>query len=627
MKLLGKIFAGLILLVVLAAGAFYYAANTGANMEEIPNSVSNKAVKDWESLEEKVPHNPQKNLYFGDLHVHTRLSLDAFFTGNERDADEAYQFAKGFPMNVVGNRVQLKQPLDFTGITDHSEFLGEMYTYQNEDAEKHKSFMSRLYLWQRSRVYEDKNVGNYFRRLAGNPLINRNKHTSSFAGYEKVKNNWSKLLEAAEKHYEPGKFTTFAAYEWTQGLIAHNHRNIVFRDMVVPDYPISSYEAKNELALWESLQHFTDQGASVIAIPHNSNLSRGNMFTSTMPDGNPITKEYAALRQQYERLVEVHQNKGNSEVYADFWKNDEFADFENYYEGALTRSSFVRDALKQGLKFENQLGTNPFKYGMIGSTDTHNSTPGSTEEDKGTPGQFGYADATAEIRSKEGWAISPHSPPAKVYTAVNPGGLVAVWAEANTRGAIYDGLASRECYATSGNRNKVRFFGGYGFKDNYKSYDSLVTDGYQYGVPMGSTLPASLSANTPPSFLIWAAKDPEAANLERIQLIKGWYDGKDLQEKIFDVILADNIEGASVNPETGSWDKSKGATELSTIWTDPEFNSDQEAFYYLRVLELPTARWNLWDELKYGVKYPESVAKTIRERAWSSPIWYKPEND
>lgn len=598
------------------------------NLTEVPNPIQDRASKDWSLEEAKVPINPLKNVYFGDLHVHTNLSLDAYLTGNTTDMDDAYSFAKGNAIEVVGNKVQLKQALDFTALTDHAEFMGEMYTYQNPNSKRHNAILARYIRSIKKDIAEEKNVGDKFRGLVYSPL-NRYRHSPNFEGYETTKTSWTRVVEAAEKHYEPGKFTTLAGYEWTYGLIAHNHRNIIFRDMKVPDYPISSFEARDEEALWKALQHFTDHGATVLAIPHNSNLSGGGMFSTQKVDGSPIDKDYAALRQKFEKLVEVHQNKGNSEVYAEFWQNDEYADFENYYEGELSRSSFVRDALKVGLEMEEEFGVNPFKYGMIGSTDTHNSTPGNTEEDSGTPGQFGYSDASAKVRNSEGWAISGDRPPAKTYTAVNPGGLAAVWAEANTRGHIYDGLAAKETYATSGNRVQVRFFAGYNFKENYESYDSLVADGYRNGVPMGSDLlPPSSPDRLPssvirsPSFLLWATKDPEAANLDRIQVIKGWIENGERKEKIFNAIVSENGDEASVNVETGAWDTTKGAVELSSVWTDPEFNPAQRAFYYLRVIEVPTARWNLWDEIKYGVKYPEEVPKTIQERAWSSPIWY-----
>ncbi len=626
MTLKKRIFIGLLtLLALLMLGLFFFYRSVTAppEIKEVPNPITNRAAKNWKAEEEKIPVNPMKNLYFGDLHVHTRLSMDAYLTGNHTSPDDAYNFARGEPVEVVGNKIQLKQPLDFTAITDHSEFLGEIYTFQNESAANHNKILPKYVRYLKSKIKEREFVGERFRNVLA---IVKEQHSPIFEGFETTKSNWSVLLEAAERHYEPGKFTTFAGYEWTYGLIAHRHRNVIFRDMMVPDYPISSFEASSEEAFWQTLQQFTNNGATVLAIPHNSNLSRGKMFTSEMPDGNPITREYAQLRQKFEKLVEVHQNKGNSEVYADFWKNDEFADFENYYEGALTRNSFVRDALKEGLKHEENLGVNPFKYGMIGSTDTHNSTPGNTEEDKGTPGQFGYSDASAKIRSTEGWAISGDRPPAKIYTAVNPGGLVAVWAEANTRGHIYDALARKEVYATSGNRIKVRFFGSFDFEKNYGNYDTLVTVGYTKGVPMGGDLiNPQMMTNQFPRFLIWAAKDPEGANLERIQVVKGWYEDGQLKEKIFDAIIAPNAKNATVDSETGQWDRSKGTSGLGKIWADPDFDPAYRAFYYLRVLEVPTARWNLWDEIKYGVKYPDTVPKTVRERAWSSPIWYVPD--
>ena len=601
----------------------------GAVLDEVPNPIRDRATKDWAKDEGKVAATPTKNLYFGDLHVHSNLSMEAYFTGNENSPDSAYLFAKGNPIYVTGNRVQLKKPLDFMAVTDHSEFLGEISTYQNTSSPRHNLLLPLYVRSLRRRIKEQKNVGNYFRRLVYSPFV-KPEHATTFEGFETTKTTWSKIINAAEKHYEPGKFTTFAAYEWTYGLIGHIHRNVIFKDMVVPDYPLSSFEARNEKALWESLQHFENNGSIVLAIPHNSNLSGGQMFTANMPDGSAITKDYADMRQKYERLVEVHQHKGNSEVYKDFWQNDEYADFENYYETELKKQSFVRDALKRGLEYEAKLGTNPFKYGMIGSTDTHNSTPGNTVENSGTPGNFAYSDATPKSRSESGWAISGERPPQKTYRAINPGGLVAVWAESNTRPHIYEALQNRETYATSGNRIQLRFYGGFDFDENYDNYKEMILAGRYKGTPMGSDLKIPSTVNRQPStvpkpsFIIWAAKDPDAANLDRVQVIKGWYENGVLKEKIFNVIVSENGHEATVNLETGEWDTSKGATELQTVWTDTEFDANQHAFYYLRVLEVPTARWTLWDEILYGVQYPVEVPKTIQERAWSSPIWYRP---
>ena len=429
----------------------------------------------------------------------------------------------------------------------------------------------------------------------------------------------------------PGKFTTLAGYEWTLTgpELSHLHRNIIFRDMKVPDYPMSSLELRNEEELWKWLREITSKGATVLAIPHNSNLSNGGMFTDTDPQGKPIDSAYAQLRQNFEPLVEVHQAKGNSEVSAAFWKNDEFSGFENHTMIVPKERNYVRYALKKGLEYQAKLGVNPFKYGMIGSTDTHDGTPGNTEENDTFIGNNTIIDFFPQSRRNENWPLDPSQ---KVYQALNPGGLVAVWAEANTRGYIYDALKRKEAYATSGNRIQVRFFCGYGYKDHYDSYDELVKDGYSKGVPMGGNAPKK--SGQAPQFIVWALKDPDGANLDRIQIIKGWYKNGKTREKIFNVSLSDGRHltadgkvpdnGATVNMQTGAWSKDKGDAELKAVWTDPEFDKDAGAFYYVRVLEVPTASWRLWDHIRYGIPYPDNAELVIRERAWSSPIWYTP---
>jgi len=391
--------------------------------------------------------------------------------------------------------------------------------------------------------------------------------------------------------------------------------------MKVPDYPISALEARDGESILSFLNEITEQGATVMAIPHNTNLSLGAGFAEK-------TKEYAILRNKFEPLVEVHQAKGNSEVHASFWENDEFANYENYSYDPPTENNYVRYALKEGLRQKEKYGVNPHKYGMIGSTDTHNSVPGNTDEWSDYLGNHSLLDRDPQLRATRDWVLEFGSGK-KIEDALNPGGLVAVWAEANTRPEIYDALARKEVYATSGGRIQVRFFGGYDFSNNYENYDALVADGYAKGVPMGSDLSKKEEA---PSFLIWAGKDPEGANLDRIQVIKGWYKEGTLAEKIYTVVLSDNrvanedgsipSNDAKVNMETGEWDKSKGAVSLQTVWTDPDFDANSDAFYYVRVIENPTARYTLWDIIRHGVTYKESTPLTTQERAWSSPIWY-----
>lgn len=602
---------------------------------ELPNPVSNKATLSKNLNEAAVPVNKHRNLYFGDLHVHTAFSMDAYIGGTLTSPYDAYRFAKGEEIEVFGRKVKIKKPLDFTAVTDHSEMLGETYSVQTAGAPRHNSLVAR-YLRTVFKSDSDLGVDSSRQRKIVNIVLKKagkmaRQHPKFFGGYETTKSAWDIVLAAAEQHYTPGKFTTFAGYEWTLtgSNLAHLHRNIIFRDMVVPDYPLSSFELRNEEELWTWLQHITTQGATVMAIPHNTNLSDGRTFTDTDPDGNPIDKAYAQLRQDFEPLVEVHQVKGNSEVHAALWQNDAFADFENHTTFTPRENSYVRYALKRGLKYEEDLGVNPFKYGMIGSTDTHNGTPGNAEEDDEYVGNKAVMDFLPHRRRNSDWVLDASQ---KIYQVVNPGGLVAVWAQANTRGHIYDALKHKETYATSGTRIQLRFFGGYGFAEHYARYEDMLADGYTKGVPMGGTI--ENNNGRAPEFIVWALKDPDGARLDRIQIIKGWYKNGRLEEKIFNVALSDGRtaaadgtvpdNGATVNMQTGAWSKDKGDAELKVVWKDPEFDKDVRAFYYVRVLEVPTASWRLWDQIRYGITYPADADLVIRERAWSSPIWYLP---
>ncbi len=587
-------------------------------LDEVPNPVRDRATLSKNAAESAVPKNPNRNLYWGDLHVHTTLSFDAYIGGNRATPNDAYRFAKGETISVLEQEVKIDRPLDFAAITDHAEFLGELYSIHTPEAAGHNAAFARYF---RSVGLDTTKQRQLF--LASLDRVSEApSHMPFFQGFETTKKAWDIELEAAEKHYEPGKFTTFAAYEWTNGAAqSHIHRNIIFKDMKVPDYPISALEARDGESILSFLNEITEQGATVMAIPHNTNLSVGAGFAEK-------TKEYAILRNKFEPLVEVHQAKGNSEVHASFWEADEFANFENYTYDPASENNYVRYALKEGLRQKEKYGVNPHKYGLIGSTDTHNSVPGNTDEWSDYLGNHSLLDRDAKVRSTRDWVLEFGSGK-KIEDALNPGGLVAVWAAANTRPEIYDALARKEVYATSGGRIQVRFFGGHDFVGNYENYDALVQDGYAKGVPMGSDLSKD---DSPPSFLIWAGKDPEGANLDRIQVVKGWYKNGKLSEKIYTVALSDNrrvnedgsvpSNGAKVNMETGEWDKSKGAVSLQTVWTDPEFDANADAFYYLRVIENPTARYTLWDIIRYGVTYKASTPLTTQERAWSSPIWY-----
>lgn len=604
--------------------AFVACENDSKTTNTVPNTQTVESSKDIVD----VPINPLKEAYFGETHMHTLFSLDAYIGGNRMSPDDALRFAQGEAVSLekFGKKWQLKRALDFAAVTDHAENIGEMYTIVTPNAAGHDGEAPKS-------IREVDNLEDglklFVKYVVSNNRSAKPQHPDFWQGPSSTMSAWEIMNEATEKHNHPGKFTTLHAFEWSGAPNGGNlHRNIIFRDTIVPDLPFSYIDGNRETDLWKWLGEITQNGSTVLAIPHNSNASKGMMFDENMPDGQPLTKEYAVERNRWERTIEIMQIKGASEVYPNFWKNDEFANFENANSMAdfsgrkFEQKNFVRDALKQGLKYQNEFGVNPYKLGFNGGTDSHNGFMSNVEEDNWTGGH-GLADMTAENRvnnTVDGWA--------RVYDT-NPGAITGVWAPSNTRAAIWDGMYSRETFATSGPRMKVRLFAGYGYQDSYNNYEDMVRDGYEKGVPMGGDL--TINANESPKFLVWALKDPMNANLDRIQIIKGWYENGTLKEKIFNVAASDNRlkpdgtvtpTDAQVNLKTAEFDTSKGAAEFMTIWTDPDFNANTNAFYYVRVLQIPTARWNLYDEIRDNVKFPDNVDKTVQERAWSSPIWY-----
>jgi hypothetical protein len=576
--------------------------------------------------ESAVKRNPLKDAFFGETHVHTGVSMDAFIAGNRLTPGDAYRFAKGEEIMVNGSMHKIKRPLDFVAVTDHSEFMGEAYSLMNEGAPGYDdpvavSFREAPDLETALKLYNQYVLV----PLAGGG----SPHPDFFQGTEAIKSTWQKNFEATEAHYEPGKFTTIHAYEWTSAPGgANQHRNVFFRDTNVPDMPFSSNEGADPEELWNWMQTQRSEGKKVFAVPHNSNESKGLLFAEATLSGKPITREYAETRASMEPLIEMMQVKGNSEVIPNFWPNDEFADFENattiqMFNGrAFIKENYVRYGLGRGVKYRTELGVNPFKYGFVGGTDNHNGTPSNVEEDNYKVGSHGLADREAEGRSKN------YLDGEMLIADANPGALAGVWAEANIRGAIWDSMLAKETFATSGPRIKVRAFAGQGFDKSYDNYEALVKDGYAKGVPMGG----NYTGNKPPQFLVWAVKDPIGPNLDRIQIIKGWYEDGEMKDTVYNVVASGNRlkDDGSVEPidapidmKTGQFNQKKGSPELMGMWTDPDFDPDVEAYYYVRVLQLPTARWTLYDELNAGVKYPDNVKREIVERAWGSPIWYE----
>lgn len=589
------------------------------------------AQEKWMELEAALPENPLKEAYFGDTHVHTSFSLDAFIGGTRLTPFDAYRFAKGETVSVNNVLHSIGRPLDFTAVSDHAEFLGEMLSAQVTSAAGHYqealSDLRGLSSIEEQRAWFLKYVINNMR--SGAP-----EHPPFYAGTETTRTAWKDIvIAAAEAHYQPGAFTTFVAFEWTSAPNAGNmHRNVIFRDTVVPDLPLSALDTVDEEELWAWMEDQEANGSTLLAIPHNSNGSKGLMFEPVDNSGAALTKDYAEKRSKWEPLIEMMQIKGNSEVVASLWPADEFANFENaeslasFSDRTYQRQNFVRWAVTKGLDYQAELGANPYKLGFIGGTDTHNGTPSDVTEATYN-GSHGPADGTVKERREgeiDGWLKGPDA---------NPGSLAGVWASKNTRGAIFDAMLTRETFVTSGPRIKPRFFGGAALA---KTDDParLVMDGYANGVPMGGSLTDLTSA---PSFSVHAMKDPDGANLDRIQIIKGWVDETgEPKEKIVDVVWAGQREpdadgklppvGNTVDAETATYANSIGASELTGHWVDEAFDPSQHALYYARVIEIPTPRWTTYDAVRNSLPLIEGVPVTIQERAWTSPIWYSPSN-
>lgn len=598
-----------------------------------------EATTKEQKIEKTAGYNADKNAYFGDLHVHTSWSFDAFIYNVRTTPSDAYDFASGKAIDhVSGKKIQLGRPLDFMAVTDHAEYMGIMKQMLDPNNPLAKLDIAKEIL------SEDRAVSLAAFGQVGTTIAN-NTPLPELVKKEIIKGTWQRLVETANKYYQPGKFTTFPAYEWTSSPAEANyepafarnmHRNVFFKNENVSEVPFSSFDSQDPEELWAWMDGEREKGIDVIAIPHNANMSDGMMYSLKRMNGKEITAEYAENRSRNEPINEVVQIKGQSMSHPALSPNDEFADFEIYaYTFSASKpppsqanGSYVRQALKNGLALEQQLGVNPFKFGLIGSSDGHNA--GSSVEENNHFGKLGNIDATPETRIDD----SKEFLRAKYFSAA---GLAGVWAEENTRDAIFDALKRKETFATSGPRIQVRFFAGYHFNDKAMEGEDWVKAAYETGVAMGSDLgkgPRNL--NKTPTFLIWAVKDAEGANLDRVQIVKGYLD-KDgnAQEKIFNVAWAGdrrldeqgNLPAIknTVDIAKATYSNDVGAINLQAIWVDPEFDASQSAFYYLRVLEIPTPRWSTYDAALLERTPPGDVAETIQERAWSSPIWYRGE--
>ena len=605
------------------------------------------------------------NLYWGDTHLHTNLSADAYVLGNKRlGIDTAYRFARGDVVRLNnGMEARLVRPLDFLVIADHEESIG---SFVSIEAENKILLGSKL----GQRIHDiiqsiNKSDGRqkyaeiyelYYRLTAGDLFHAWKQDRGNIRVFER--SMWEQIASKADAYYEPGKFTTFIGYEWTSpGRKGGNlHRVVVFRDdakLVTQVLPFSRYTSRNPEDLWKYFGAYEKlTGGRVIAIPHNGNLSNGEMFFTNDFNGSPFNTRYAVMRSYWEPVVEVTQTKGDSETHPLLSPNDEFADYERWNSWAgraakqwttddggkwealkpeTKRYEYARSVLQLGLRQQSITGANPFKFGMIGSTDSHTAL--SAVEEANFLGKTGDSEPSL---SRLFHRTAPYD---QFMTSINweiaASGLTAIWATGNTRSELFAALKRKEVYATTGPRINIRFFGGWEFSAGDEKHPDLGSLGYRNGIPMGSDLTQAPDGASP-TFLIQAIKDPDGANLDRIQIVKGWlgFDGQ-LYEKIFNVALSDERKtdeygkvprlDTSVDIRNATYSNTIGAVQLATVWKDPGFNPGQPAFYYVRVLEIETPRWTTYDVKKYGIKnISNEIPLIIQERAYTSPIWYTP---
>jgi hypothetical protein len=591
------------------------------------------------------------NVYWGDSHLHTGLSLDAGLFGNTLVPDDAYRLARGEKITASsGMPVQLSRPLDWLIVTDHTDMMGIASDIQEgapnilankKGKEWHEGF---------------KKGGKAAGEAAFDLITNFSQMTipeqlveDYSPGSEVFGNVWKTIVNTAEKHNEPGLFTAFIGFEWTSVPKGFNlHRNVILRDnadkalQIQPPTTQPPIGSTDPLVLYQWLEDYEkNQKGRAFAFSHNGNLSNGWMFpTETTYHGGDVDENYVKLRAKWEPHYEITQIKGDGETHPYLSPDDEFADYENWDVGNLDltelkkpemlKGEYAREALKQGLALEKKLGYNPYKFGVGGATDSHTALATADEDNffgkstsvEPSKDRIDHPFIASELGRIEGYMLVAS-------------GYTGIWAHENTRAALFDAMERRETYGTTGPRMTVRFFGGWDYQESDIAANNAVAIGYEKGVPMGGELSASKN-NKAPSFMVSALRDPISANLDRIQIVKGWMDkdGK-LHEKIYDLAVSDGREigadgrckepvGNTVDLETATWSNSIGDTQLSAVWTDPDFDKEESAFYYIRVLEIPTPRWVVYDKVRLGAEIPKEAELTGQERAYTSPIWYNP---
>lgn len=586
-----------------------------------------------------VGHDYPLNVYWGDTHLHSRNSADAYSLGNQNLTQvDAYRFAQGEAMTAHnGMRIQLRRPLDFLVVSDHAEYLGGYYRFNVNDPLVTETAAGKQWAGY---LAEGDSVS-LIRAFTASMSDPENNYAFPIDTRSTI---WQDVAKTADDYNRPGVFTALTGYEWTSMIDGNNlHRVVIYKDgadKVARLPPFSGQDSLDPRDLWAALATYEETtGGEVLAIAHNGNLSNGMMFPSETVDGEPIDGAYAEMRARWEPIYEVTQVKGDGEAHPVLSPTDEFADYETWdwdnigrteaKEDWMLKHEYARSALQLGLSYREQLGTNPYKFGMIGSTDGHNSLSTTAEDNffgkfpESMPGAERTQNSMANNQLWQNWRIVSS-------------GFAAVWARENTREAIFDAMMRKEVYATTGSRIVVRFFAGFGYEADTLEQPNYLDLAYTGGVPMGGTLTPLQKSEEAPIFLITAAKDPEGPNLDRIQVVKGWLDGAgELHEQVFDVAWSGNrtidpetgklpAVGSSVDVSSASYTNTIGAAQLATAWRDPEFDASLSAVYYVRVLEIPRPRWTAYDAVFFGLDLPEEVPMVIQDRAYTSPIWIEP---
>jgi len=634
-----------------SAGLARAADQTRTDLGTLDATAVAKPFKSTQTYSPAAAWNYPRRVYWGDTHLHTSASMDAGAFGNRLGFEEAYRFARGEELtSSTGQRVKLTRPLDFLVIADHSDNMG---------------FFPDLFAGK-PEILADPTGKRWHDMVKGSPeegvkaaleiidSFSRGKFPEALLyrpGSAPYRSTWEKIIAAAEKYDEPGRFTAFIGYEWTSQVPPGNnlHRVVVYRDggekarQTEPFTTLAPLGSTTPEDLWKALAAYeAKSGGRVLAIAHNGNLSNGMMFPSeTNPaTGEPLSRDYVETRARWEPLYEVTQIKGDGETHPRLSPSDEFADYETWDAGNLNLSEvktpemlpgeYARSALQMGLQLERSLGTNPYKFGLIGSTDSHTSLATADEDNF-----FGKHSGAEPNPTRATHEFMRNGDVALMGWQMVASGYAGVWATDNTREALWDAMKRRETYATTGPRMAVRFFGGWRFDERDAVTRNPAELGYGKGVPMGADLPAPPEGRSAPTFLIAALRDPIGANLDRIQIVKGWVDADGArQEKVYDVAWSGNRKprrngtlppvGSTVDVKNATYANTIGAPELITVWKDPDFDPKAPAVYYARVLEIPTPRWTAYDAKRLGVTMPDDVPMTTQDRAYTSPIWYTP---